>query len=130
MPRLKRRTRIVATVGPASCEMPVLRDLLAAGVDVVRLNASHADPEFFRQFDDGIPTEELGLAPVKVDFWGGWVWFNMDPDACPVAEYLGEIGTHLESYEYEKWSLVDYQTFESVTTHENFIEIQNIEGNF
>ena len=49
MPKLDRRTRIVATVGPASCEPVVLRDLIAAGVDVVRLNASHADPEFFRQ---------------------------------------------------------------------------------
>ena len=50
--------------------------------------------------------------PVKVDFWGGWVWFNMDLDACPVTEYLGEIGTHLESYEFEKFTLIDYQTFE------------------
>ena len=43
-----RRTRIVATVGPSSSEPDVLRELLAAGVDVVRLNASHADAEFFR----------------------------------------------------------------------------------
>jgi len=71
-----------------------------------------ADPQFFRQFDDGIPDDELGLVPVKVDFWGGWVWFNMDLDACPVTEYLGEIGTHLESYEFEKFTLIDYQTFE------------------
>ena len=37
-----------------------------------------AGAELFRQFDDGVPTEELGLPPVKVDTWGGWLWFNMD----------------------------------------------------
>jgi pyruvate kinase len=35
------RTRIVATLGPATDEPERLRALLAAGVDVVRLNASH-----------------------------------------------------------------------------------------
>lgn len=35
------RTKIVATIGPASERPPVLDDLLAAGVDVVRLNLSH-----------------------------------------------------------------------------------------
>jgi pyruvate kinase len=37
-----RRTKIVATVGPASREPKVLRELLEAGVDVFRLNFSHA----------------------------------------------------------------------------------------
>jgi pyruvate kinase len=38
-----RRTRIVATIGPA-CDAPgVLERVLAAGVDVARLNASHGD---------------------------------------------------------------------------------------
>ena len=36
-----RRTRIVATLGPASSAEPGLSRLLHAGVDVVRLNASH-----------------------------------------------------------------------------------------
>ena len=35
------RTKIVATLGPASDTSPVLDELLAAGVDVVRLNLSH-----------------------------------------------------------------------------------------
>ncbi len=71
-----------------------------------------AAPEFFRQFDNGIPAEELALPPVKVESWGGWLFFNMDLDACSVREYFGEIGTHLETYEFEKWHLIDYQTFE------------------
>ncbi|WP_291992968.1 pyruvate kinase [Candidatus Accumulibacter sp. ACC003] len=38
-----RRTRIVATIGPATATSSSLRQLLAAGVDVVRLNAAHSD---------------------------------------------------------------------------------------
>jgi len=39
--RNQRRTRIVATLGPASSSPEMIRTLLAAGVDVFRLNASH-----------------------------------------------------------------------------------------
>jgi pyruvate kinase len=38
-----RRTKIVATIGPASREPPVLERLIGAGVDVVRLNFSHGE---------------------------------------------------------------------------------------
>ena len=40
----RRRTRIVATLGPATDAPGVLDELLRAGVDVVRLNFSHGDP--------------------------------------------------------------------------------------
>jgi pyruvate kinase len=40
-----RRTKIVATVGPASSSPEVLRELLEAGVDVFRLNFAHGTPE-------------------------------------------------------------------------------------
>jgi pyruvate kinase len=38
-----RRTKIIATVGPASWAQPVLAQLIEAGADVFRLNFSHAD---------------------------------------------------------------------------------------
>jgi pyruvate kinase len=41
----RRRTKIVATLGPASSDPGTVRELLAAGVDVVRLNFSHGDHE-------------------------------------------------------------------------------------
>ncbi|MFO0260503.1 MAG: pyruvate kinase, partial [Planctomycetota bacterium] len=37
------RTKLVATVGPASREPETLRKLITAGVDVFRLNMAHAD---------------------------------------------------------------------------------------
>ncbi|EQD39564.1 pyruvate kinase I, partial [mine drainage metagenome] len=38
-----RRTRIVATVGPASESDQVIRELVEAGVDVFRLSFAHGD---------------------------------------------------------------------------------------
>jgi len=42
---LLRRTKIVATLGPASDRPEVLESLIAAGMDVARLNFSHGTPE-------------------------------------------------------------------------------------
>jgi len=40
-----RRTKIVATLGPASSSPDVVRQLIQAGMDVARLNFSHGSPE-------------------------------------------------------------------------------------
>jgi len=40
-----RRTKIVATIGPASRDAVMLRRLIAAGLDVARVNFSHGTPE-------------------------------------------------------------------------------------
>ncbi len=44
-----RHTKIVATIGPASDQPEVLRDLIMAGVDVFRLNFSHGTADEHRQ---------------------------------------------------------------------------------
>ncbi|MDI4639023.1 MULTISPECIES: pyruvate kinase [Halomonadaceae] len=44
-----RRTKIVATLGPASDREGVLEEMIAAGVDVVRLNFSHGSADDHRQ---------------------------------------------------------------------------------
>ncbi|HEY8083980.1 MAG TPA: pyruvate kinase [Methylophilaceae bacterium] len=42
---IRRKTKIVATIGPASSSREVLERMIAAGVDVVRLNFSHGKAE-------------------------------------------------------------------------------------
>ena len=37
----QRRTKIVATLGPATDDLAILTAMIAAGVDVVRVNFSH-----------------------------------------------------------------------------------------
>ena len=39
-----RRTKIVCTIGPATSEEPMIERLVAAGMDVARVNCSHGDP--------------------------------------------------------------------------------------
>jgi len=46
---MPRRTKIVATLGPATDHIEVMDGMLAAGVDVVRLNLSHDTHERHRQ---------------------------------------------------------------------------------
>ena len=45
----RRRTRIVATLGPASSDPAVIEQLIAAGVNVFRLNMSHGDHATHRE---------------------------------------------------------------------------------
>jgi pyruvate kinase len=54
-----RRTKIVATVGPATSEPAALTALLSAGVDVVRLNAAHGSPD--------VHAERAGIARSAAD---------------------------------------------------------------
>ena len=46
---LSRRTKIVATLGPATDPPGVLDELIAAGVDCVRVNCSHGTPDDLRR---------------------------------------------------------------------------------
>jgi pyruvate kinase len=42
---MNRRTKIVATLGPASREPQTIRELIEAGADAFRLNFSHGDTD-------------------------------------------------------------------------------------
>ena len=51
---LQRSTKIVATLGPASGNPERMRELVAAGVDVVRINFSHGTADDHRQRVDAL----------------------------------------------------------------------------
>lgn len=63
----RRRTRIVATLGPASEKPDVLDELIRTGVDVFRLNFSHSDHSRHRQCYEAVraAAERVGQ-PVAV----------------------------------------------------------------
>ena len=63
-----------------------------------------------QHFVNGIPEEKQCLTEVRVDAWGGYLFFNMNPDAEPLHEFLGVIPSHLDPYHFEEYHLVqDYQ---------------------
>jgi len=45
-----RKTKIIATLGPAVASLDAIRELIDAGMDVARLNFSHGDYDTHRQF--------------------------------------------------------------------------------
>ena len=62
------------------------------------------------RFSQGIDRSALSLKPVKVEVWAGLVWVNMDPNAAPLAVFLGAIATDLAPYHFERMVLVEDQT--------------------
>ena len=62
MPNTK-KTKIVATLGPATSKREVLKEMIVSGVDVFRINFSHADYEDVSQRVEMIRSlnEELGM---------------------------------------------------------------------
>ena len=50
----QRRTKIIATIGPASDKPQTIRQLIQAGVNVFRLNMSHGDYDFHREANQHI----------------------------------------------------------------------------
>ena len=48
MRKIKRQTKIIATIGPATESKELLSQIITEGVDVLRLNMAHADHEWIR----------------------------------------------------------------------------------
>ena len=46
--------------------------------------------------------EEFGLPQAKVDTWGGFVFVNLDPQAAPLADFIGVVPDHFAPYAFEK----------------------------
>jgi phenylpropionate dioxygenase-like ring-hydroxylating dioxygenase large terminal subunit len=49
-----------------------------------------------------IEDRKFCLTPVKVDTWGGFVFVNMDPDAEPLARFLGDLPEHFSVWRPEQ----------------------------
>lgn len=59
-----KKTKIIATLGPASSDKETMTDLIRAGVDIFRINFSHADYDLVRQNVETIRqiNEEMGTS--------------------------------------------------------------------
>jgi len=67
------RTKILATLGPATGDVPAIRRLIGAGLDAVRLNMSHGNYAFFEGVFDALNTaciEENTPLAILVDLQG------------------------------------------------------------
>ncbi len=54
--------------------------------------------------------DDLHLQEVQVDFWGGFVFINLDPDCEPLLDYLSPVAERVEKYEFDKMRFHWYKT--------------------
>ena len=113
---MARRTKIVATLGPATDAAPAMADLIAAGVDLVRVNFSHGSfdehARRIRQVRDAAATAgrvvgilgDLRGPKVRIErFAAGSVMlvegerFTLDPSLDPGAGNATAVGVAYES---------------------------------
>lgn len=86
-----------------------------------------------------IDKEDFDLTPVRAETWGGWVFINMDMDAEPLADFMGDLPEHFAVWQPEhryveahvakvmpaNWKLVQeafMEAFHVITTHPQILE--------
>lgn len=62
----ERRVKIIATIGPASCEPAMLERLVQAGADVFRINMSHSSHDDLRTYVGALREVEAKHGPIAI----------------------------------------------------------------
>ncbi len=82
-------------------------------------------------FTQGVP-QETALIEVPCDTWGGFIFFNMNPDAEPLAEFLGIVPEHLAAYHFEDYAIAQDRTIAWDTNWkasvDAFNEVYHVQG--
>ena len=106
---MKRRTKIVATLGPATDDPEAMEKLIRAGCDVVRINFSHGDAEtharriklvraIARELDTDVAVlADLSGPKIRIDrFREGFVELEAGQEFTLVAEDPAPVGDEHE----------------------------------
>ena len=67
------------------------------------------DPD---DFEGGDPCGKLKLSEVAVDTWGGFIWYNMDPNPRPLLDFLDPIPWLFRNRDMENMVRVVWRTFD------------------
>jgi pyruvate kinase len=68
------RTKIIATIGPSCRDSKVLTQMIEAGMDVARINCSHASPDFIESV---VPVPKSARANSKTTCRSNWKKANI-----------------------------------------------------
>lgn len=60
------------------------------------------DVDMFKQ---GAPS--YGLTEIACETWAGWAWFNLNPDAEPLRDFLNVLPEHLDPYRFDEQFLYE-----------------------
>ncbi len=67
------------------------------------------DPDDFPQ---GNPCGKVSLKEIPCTEWAGLLWYNMDPDCVPLADYLGPVKSDLECYRLHEMTRTHWVTMD------------------
>ena len=118
------KTKIIATVGPSTTAKKVLMDIIANGVDIIRINMSHATHAYCKKIINELNeiNQELKLhVPIMLDLAGPEVRvqkiehdeIELLPDTMIEIYADGRIGNG-ESISVNHKELIEYVKFNSI----------------
>ena len=70
----------------------------------------------------GFDQADFGLTEVRLDTWSGFLFVNFDPAAGGLRDYLGDLNSFTESYEFETMVTVKRKDFVVRTNWKSYIE--------
>lgn len=81
-------------------------------------------------YPQGSPIGNKKLKEIRCETLGGLVWFNMDPNAPSLRDYLGSVADQLDAYQTDDWTRVVWMTGKVACNwkiiHDNFNEAYHI----
>jgi choline monooxygenase len=80
---------------------------LFEGSDIPSDQQAMFDMSSVKKFDRA----DYGLYPVRVEAWGGLVFVNLDGQAPPLSEWLGDLPQRLAGYRLDEWTLQRRKTY-------------------
>ncbi|MCZ6618788.1 MAG: aromatic ring-hydroxylating dioxygenase subunit alpha [Gammaproteobacteria bacterium] len=63
-------------------------------------------------FPQGSPCGKRNLIEIPCESWAGFVWYNLDPDAKPLRDYLSPVAEQLDCYAMERMHRTHWVTLE------------------
>jgi choline monooxygenase len=66
--------------------------------------------------------EEFGLTPVRVETWAGLVFVNLNPQARPLSDFLGELPQQAAGFGFDKMQLFERRVYEMECNWKTYID--------
>jgi choline monooxygenase len=79
-----------------------------------------ATPEF--QGVEDFDRKDFGLTPVRLEEWSNLIFVNLDPDASPLSEALGELPTQLEKFAFQSMKFSERRTYDMNCNWKTYID--------
>jgi choline monooxygenase len=71
---------------------------------------------------EGFRAEDFALAPVRCEEWFNLVFVNLDPDARPLSESLGELPCQAERFPFQSMKLFERRTYDMKCNWKTYVD--------